>query len=77
MALQFRLGLLSERRIRAGFTHLNHIAAYGTDITPISIETVLLNCFFFEKEKGKRLLACTEPQRTFLEVSSSNGRGRY
>jgi hypothetical protein len=33
VALQFRLGLLSERRIRAGFTHLNHIAAYGTDIT--------------------------------------------
>lgn len=37
MALQFRLGLLSERRIRAGFTHLNHIAAYGTDITPSGI----------------------------------------
>jgi hypothetical protein len=33
LALQFRLGLLSERRIRAGFTHLNHIAAYGTNIT--------------------------------------------
>jgi hypothetical protein len=56
VALQFRLGLLSERRIRAGFTHLNHIAAYGTDITPISIETVLLNCFFLKKKKGKLCL---------------------
>ena len=37
VAPQFRLGLLSERRIRADFTHLNHIAAYGTDITPSGI----------------------------------------
>ena len=37
MALQFGLGLLSERRIRADFTHHNHIADYGTDITRIRI----------------------------------------
>jgi len=34
VAVQFGLGLLSERRIRTDSTHLTHIAAYGTDITP-------------------------------------------
>jgi hypothetical protein len=62
------LGLLSERRIRAGFTHLNHIAAYGTDITPISIETVLLNCFFLKKKKASACLPELNQKELFRGV---------